>query len=118
MFKVMRMVMVTFLIFIIFSGCQKNNQGKVIFYITNAGSSGNSGVGCMVNIGGQSKTWFQHNNVSSASIDCDSDSAIGNHYVVFVLPNGTYDYEFFIGVNKHVGNVKVDGECRHVTLSF
>ena len=103
----------------ILAGCDKiflEEEGTVVFYITNAASTGNSGIGSMVEINGETKTWFSHRDVLSTMINCDSET---NFYTRFVLPNGTYTYTITAGtLGSKTGQVTVKGNCNEVHLSL
>lgn len=69
----------------------------------------------MVQMGNLTDTWFSHTDVNSLMIDCSSGS---NFYGRIVLPEGTYNYTFTVGLQAATGTLTLDGSCKEVYVNL
>jgi len=98
---------------LLFSACDKMQDGSVTFYVSNAGTAGKwDHIG--VQIGGQSGSFFTPEKRDMSVINCDG----APNSITFNLPPGTYTYKAE-GAGKWQGTVTLDnGDCRLISLRY
>ncbi|EMR02380.1 hypothetical protein [Cesiribacter andamanensis] len=94
-----------------FSACETESEGRVTFYVGNAGSAG-VWDHISVQIGGQSDSFFTPESRNMSLSNCEGDA----YAATFILPPGKYSYT---ASNKWSGTVYVEGgDCKIIELQY